>query len=141
MNLAVRGNDEPMSTSLPQQAKDLLDAATYVTLATLNEDGSPQATVLWAKRDGDDVLLSTTQGRRKARNMERDPRVSLVLLDAANPYTFVEIRGSVTMTTEGGTELIDELSHKYTGGSYTRDEGTNNVRVVVRLTPEHVTGQ
>ena len=63
-----------MSRELPQQAKDLLDAANIVTVATVNPDGSPQSSLLWATYDGDDVLMSTIEGRAKHRNFLRDPR-------------------------------------------------------------------
>ncbi|HEY1134782.1 MAG TPA: PPOX class F420-dependent oxidoreductase [Nocardioides sp.] len=126
-----------MTTSLPERAASLLDAHAFVTLATLNADGSPQATILWAARDGDTILLSTLQGRQKERNLQRDPRVSLVIHDAENPYSFVEVRGSVTITTDGGAELIQQLSQAYTGGAYTAD-GPDDVRVVLRLALEKV---
>lgn len=127
-----------MSTELPQQAKDLLDAPSYVTVATINPDGGPQTTIVWAARDGDDILLSTIEGRQKARNFRRDPRASVLILDASDPQRFVEVRGSVTLTHEGGPELIEQLSQAYDGERYTGDEGTDHVRIVVRLTPDHV---
>jgi PPOX class probable F420-dependent enzyme len=127
-----------MTVQLPQQAKDLLDAPSYVTVATINPDGGPQTSLLWAARDGDDILLSTIEGRQKARNLYRDPRVSVLIHDGSSPYTFVEVRGSVTMTHDGGPELINQLSLAYEGEPYTGDDGTDNVRIVVRLTPEHV---
>lgn len=125
-------------TTLPEQAKKLLDAANLVTVSTVNPDGSPQASVLWATYDGDDILLSTIRGRAKDRNWARDPRTSVVVLDKDNPYSYVEVRGSVTITEDGGPELIERLSQIYAGGPYTGDEGTSNVRVVARLTPERV---
>lgn len=128
-----------MTVPLPENAKRLLDGATFVTLATVNPDGAPQSSVVWAKRDGDDLLMSTVRGRRKEKNMSRDPRVSVSFFDPANPYTYYEVRGSVTLTDDGGPDLIQELSHKYTGGPYTRDT-PDNVRVVVRLTPSHLAG-
>jgi PPOX class probable F420-dependent enzyme len=125
-------------TPLPQSAKDLLDAKAFVTVSTVMPDGSPQSSVLWATYDGDDILLSTIVGRAKERNWRRDPRTSVLVFDPADGYSYVEVRGSVTLTTEGGPELIDELSMIYTGGHYTGDDGTENVRVVARLTPERV---
>ena len=65
------------------------------------------------KRDGDDVLISTTVGRRKEKNLRRDPRATVLLQPFDAPYTYAEIRGSAALTTEGGQELIDELSLKY----------------------------
>ena len=127
-----------MSVQLPEGAKDLLDAATFVTFSTIRKDGSPQSTVVWAKRDGDDILISTIVGRAKERNLRRDPRASAVFWDAATPYAYFSVNGSVTMTTDGGPELIEELSWKYDGETFTGDIGTDRVRVVVRLTPTRV---
>jgi len=99
--------------ALPDKARAWLDEPVFVTLATVNADGSPQSTVHWVARDGDDILLSTVRGRRHARNLERDPRVSVMLIGPANPYAYLEVRGTATVTTEGGRELIDALSKKY----------------------------
>jgi PPOX class probable F420-dependent enzyme len=127
--------------TLPQRAKDLLDDANFVVVATSNTDGSPQTSILWATYEGDDLLLSTTQGRKKETNWLRDPRTSVLILDKTDPYTYIEVRGSVTMTTDGGPELIERLSQVYTGTSYTGDEGTDNIRVVVRVRPSRVIGR
>ena len=83
--------------------------------------------------------MSTVKGRRKHLNLERDPRVTVLVYPRGMPYTYVEVRGSATMTEEGGRELIDRLNDAYTGtGRYTADDGTDNVRVVVRITPDKV---
>jgi PPOX class probable F420-dependent enzyme len=125
-------------TALPELAKKLLDDANFVVVATSNTDGSPQTTVLWATYDGDELLLSTVQGRKKETNWLKDPRVSVLILDRENPYRYVEVRGTVSMSTEGGPQLIERLSQTYTGKSYTGDEGTDHVRVVVRVQPTRV---
>jgi PPOX class probable F420-dependent enzyme len=125
-------------TGLPQQAKQLLDAANYVVVATSNTDGSPQTSVLWATYDGDELLLSTIQGRKKETNWLNDPRTSVLILDRDDPYHYVEVRGSVSMSTDGGPDLIERLSQAYTGHSYTGDEGTDHIRVVVRVVPTRV---
>src|ERR1700709_600755 len=125
-------------TALPELAKKLLDDANFVVVATSNTDGSPQSSVLWATYEGDQLLLSTIQGRKKETNWLKDPRVSVLILDRDDMHSYVEVRGSVAMSTDGGPELIERLSQLYTGQSYTGDEGTDNVRVVVRITPTHV---
>jgi len=125
-------------TSLPAKAKKLLDDANFVVVATSNTDGSPQTSLLWATYDGDDLLLSTIQGRKKETNWLRDPRASVLILDREDPYCYVEVRGRVSMTTTDGPQLIERLSRVYTGRSYTGDEGTDHIRVVVRLSPVHV---
>jgi PPOX class probable F420-dependent enzyme len=125
--------------TLPEAAQALFDATEFVTLATVQPDGQPQLSVVWVERDGDDLLMSTTTNRQKYRNLERDPRASVLLYPKDNPYSYVEVRGNVTMTEEGGRELIDRLNLKYTNTPrYTMDDGTDNVRVIVRLSPTKV---
>jgi PPOX class probable F420-dependent enzyme len=126
-----------MPSQLNDQARRLLDGKSFATLATLEADGSPQQTVVWVARDGDDVLISTIEGRRKHQNLARDPRASVMINPPENPYTYVEIRGKVTMTTEGGRELINKLAQKYIGKDYDMDT-SDAVRVVIRITPEKV---
>ncbi|MGX7677688.1 PPOX class F420-dependent oxidoreductase [Jatrophihabitans sp. DSM 45814] len=128
----------PATVPLPVKAKELLDAANFVVVATNNTDGSPQTSVLWATYEGDELLLSTTQGRKKETNWLRDPRTSVLILDRENPYGYVEVRGTVSMVTDGGPELIERLSQIYTGQRYTGDEGTDNIRVVVRVSAARV---
>jgi PPOX class probable F420-dependent enzyme len=128
-----------MSEHLPTQAKAWIDAHEFATIATIQPDGQPQLSVVWIARDGDDLLVSTVKGRRKHLNLERDPRVTVLVYPRNSPYTYVEIRGTATMSEEGGRELIDRLNAAYTGGErYTGDDGTDNERVVVRITAERV---
>ncbi|KAF4406680.1 MULTISPECIES: PPOX class F420-dependent oxidoreductase [Streptomyces] len=133
-----------MSAALSDQLKQVIDGPVFATVATIQPDGSPQLSVVWVKRDGDDVLMSTTLGRQKAKNLGRDPRVTVCVNPADDPYVYAEIRGEATMTTEGGQELIDELAHKYTGRTYAEfnPQGvTDEERVVVRITPRKITGR
>ncbi|MEV6165022.1 PPOX class F420-dependent oxidoreductase [Streptomyces sp. NPDC052052] len=133
-----------MTAALSPEIKALLDTPVFVTVATVQPDGSPQVSPVWVKRDGDDLLISTTVGRRKERNLRRDPRVSVVLQPFDAPYSYAEIRGTAALTTEGGQELIDELSVKYTGKEYAEfnpDFGADAERVVVRITPRKVVGR
>jgi PPOX class probable F420-dependent enzyme len=128
-----------MSISLSDATVALVDGKNYAILATINPDGSPQTSVLWVGRDGNDLLFSTVAGRVKHRNMERDPRVSVTVLDSADPENYVELRGRVSMTPDVGRALETRLSWKYDG----RDPGEDRpgaVRVVVRMVVEKVTG-
>ena len=128
-----------MLIELPEQVSTIFDAPEFATLATLQPDGQPQLTVVWVAREGHDLLMSTVKGRQKHRNLERDPRATVLVYPKANPYSYVEVRGTVTMTEQGGREFIDRLNLEYTGGDrYTMDDGTENIRVVVRLTPTKV---
>jgi len=128
-----------MSISLSDATVALVDGKNYAILATINPDGSPQTSVLWVGRDGNDLLFSTVAGRVKHRNMEHDARVSVTVLDSADPENYVELRGRVSMTPDVGRALDTRLAWKYDG----RDPGEDRpgaVRVVVRMVVEKVTG-
>lgn len=122
---------------LPEEARKLLDAPNFATVTSLNPDGGPQSTVVWIRTDGDDVLFSTAKGRRKPRNFERDPRVSLLVIDPDDPYRYVEVRGRATMTPDPEGALIEELSQKYRGQSWEDKPGVE--RLIVRIRPDRVT--
>ncbi|MGC5168650.1 PPOX class F420-dependent oxidoreductase [Luteimicrobium sp. DT211] len=126
--------------TLPDDAKALLDAPEHAVIATIDPDGRPQLSVVWVARDGDDVLVSTVRGRRKAENLERDPRATVLVYARDEPHRYLEIRGDVTLVDDGpDSELIHRLVRAYTGAErYTGDDGTSNQRVVVRLTPRRV---
>jgi PPOX class probable F420-dependent enzyme len=94
---------------------------------------------MWAGRDGDDLLFSTVEGRVKHRNMVRDPRVSMTVIDSADPENYVEVRGVVSMTPDVGRSFDTQLSWKYDG----RDPGEDRpgaVRVIVRIEVLKTTG-
>ncbi len=126
-------------TTIPDRAKGWLDASEFATIATIQPDGQPQLSVVWVERDGEDLLVSTIEGRRKHTNLVHDPRATVLVFPADEPQRYVEVRGTVTMTREGGPELIDRLARAYDGVErFTGDDGTDRVRVVVRITPTHV---
>lgn len=128
-----------MPISLSAETVRLLDGPNYAVLATINTDGSPQTSAMWVGRDGDDLLMSTVAGRVKHRNMVRDPRVSVTVLDSADPEIYVELRGSVTMTPDIGRQVDTELSWKYDGKDPDEDR-PGAVRVVVRIAVHKAAG-
>ena len=128
-----------MSIPLSEATLALLAGRNYAVLATVNPDGSPQTSVMWAGRDGNDLLFSTIEGRVKHRNMRRDPRVSVTVIDSSDPENYVELRGRVSMTPDVGRQFDTQLSWKYDG----KDPGQDRpgaVRVVVRMTVEKAAG-
>ncbi|MBO0652830.1 PPOX class F420-dependent oxidoreductase [Streptomyces triculaminicus] len=133
-----------MSAELSEDLKKYIDDnPVFATVATVQPDGSPQLSVTWIKRDGNDLLISTTVGRRKESNLRRDPRATIMINPPNAPYTYVEVRGTADITTEGGDELIDELSRKYTGKDYADFNpaaGQDAQRVVVRVSPRRTVG-
>lgn len=122
---------------LPDGVRELFDAPNFATVVSLNPDGAPQASVIWVRTDGDDILFSTVKGRRKHRNFDRDPRTTIVVIDPANPYRYAEVRGTVTMEDDPASALIEELSLKYAGRSW-EEPHPDSERVIVRIKPQKV---
>ena len=128
-----------MGIPLSDATLRLLDGKNYAVLATVNPDGSPQTSAIWVGRDGCDLLFSTVEGRVKHRNMRRDPRVSVSVLDSSDPENYVELRGRVSMTPDVGRKVDTQLSWKYDGKDPDEDR-PGAVRVVVRMVVEKATG-
>lgn len=118
--------------TLSAKARELLDGANYLSVATLNPDGSPQTTLVWGRLDGEDLIFSTIKGRQKFRNLSRDPRVSVLVFDPANPFSTVEVRGEASLTEDPEGTLIEELSQRYTGKAWV-EANPEAERVIVRI--------
>jgi PPOX class probable F420-dependent enzyme len=126
-----------VAAAFDEATRDLLDGRNFATVATVNPDGGPQTSVVWILREGDTVAFSTTAGRRKARNLARDPRISVSVFDTANPYHSVEIRGTAELAEDTGRSLPKALSRKYLGEDPPPEPG-EVVRLIVRVTPDKV---
>jgi PPOX class probable F420-dependent enzyme len=125
---------------IPEVVHAKLKERSFWQLATVNDDGSPTATPVWADVEDGHVLVNTAIGRRKERNVRRDPRVALATVDAANPYSWIEIRGRVVEFVEGtpADDSINRLTRKYLGRDDfdARDPGER--RVLLRIEPTRV---
>jgi PPOX class probable F420-dependent enzyme len=129
-----------MGIRLSEEVRRLVDGRNYATLATINADGSPQTAAMWVGRDGDELLFSTLDGSLKARNMRRDPRVSVTVMDRGSPASYTEIRGTVTITDQPEGELVEALAQKYLGLP-AGPAAPGTVRVTVRVEATKVTGR
>jgi PPOX class probable F420-dependent enzyme len=132
-----------MPISLSEAARKILDGRNPAVLATINPDGSPQTSVVWVGRDGDDLLISTAAGRRKVRNIAREPRVSLTAYDKDDPQQYVEIRGLAAVSEDPGRQLAVSLAERYEGpgaGQEYLELPPEVVRVVIRITALRAAG-
>ena len=103
-------------------------------------DGSPQMTQTWVDTDGRNVVINTVEGHQKVRNITRDPRVALNVADPDDPSRYFEVRGRVVEVTEdGAADHIEELAQRYLGQPYPWFGGRDQIRLLVRITPEKVT--
>jgi PPOX class probable F420-dependent enzyme len=126
-------------TALPEDVHALVDGPNHAHVATLLPDGGPHSVPVWIGMEGDRIAFLTSPVSRKARNLERDPRVAISVTAHDQPFTMASIRGRVVKRLEDDPawEVIDRLSHKYIGQPY--DRGLD--RVVFLVEPEHAWGQ
>ena len=123
--------------ALDRNVQRLATSDNIAVTVTLMPDGQPQALPTWIDTDGDHLLVNTEPQRQKAKNVRRDPRVTVLIVDKANPFDFVEVRGRV-VDTVGGEEArhhIDQLSQRYTGGPYRMPIGEQG-RVILKIAPD-----
>jgi PPOX class probable F420-dependent enzyme len=132
-----------MAATIPDPVKAFLEKPNFAVLATQSRLGRVQATPVWFVRAGGEILINTSAGRTKLRNMEANPRVTLAIVDRENPYRYVQIQGRVVkFDKENGPKDIDTLSHRYTGKPYTYPGNDNpKNRVSIHITPERVSAQ
>ena len=117
----------------------LLQEPAFCQLATLMPDGSPQNTQVWVDTDGEHILINTAQGRQKERNVQRDPRVAVNVVDPTNAWRIGMVRGRVVeVTTEGADELIDQLAKKYLNEESYPFRRPEEVRVTLKILPDKI---
>jgi len=105
-----------MGIIIPEEVKSLVDGANFAHLATLMPDGSPQSVPVWVGREGEQLIVCTGDGSLKARNTQRDPRVSLSIVGFSNPYEEAQLRGRVVeRRPDPNLAIMDAISIKYTG--------------------------
>ena len=128
-----------MPTSFPDKYRDLFQKKAFGAFTTLMPDGSPQTTPVWVDYDRDEILVNSAVGRLKDRNVRRDPRVALAVIDPDNPYRYVEVRGSVREITQNGADAhIDAMARKYLGQDKYPYRQPGEQRVLYRISIEKV---
>jgi len=127
--------------TLPDAARALVDRPLIAAFTTLTPAGGPHTTPVWIARDADVLLVNTASGRVKARNVERDPRVSVCMVDPDDPMNALAVEGTVVeVTTEGADALIDALSLKYTGSPTFGAHVPGQVRLTLRIRCDRILG-
>jgi len=123
-------------TDFPASHSDLLDGQ-VASLATLGRNGFPQVTEIWFLHDDGEIKLSLNTSRLKTRNLRRDPKCSLMLLDLANPYRYLEVRGNARVEPDDEYEFANKLGAKYSADLRVHDRPGDS-RVVVTIDPVNV---
>lgn len=121
-----------MAAKIPHQFMDLMtEKVAFANLATVMPDGSPQVTPLWFEFKNGGIRINTAVGRRKARNLDSNPKVALAIIDPANPYRYLQIRGHVIRSTKDGADAnIDALAKRYLGQDKYPFRAPGEVRVM-----------
>ncbi len=131
----------PKADKLSPGAVKLLQEKQIANIVTLMSDGSPQITPVWVdvEPDGSHVLVNTADGRVKANNIERDPRVAISVVDSQNPWRYALVRGTIVERRhEGAADHIDKLAKKYMGKDKYPFHREDEQRVILRIKPHHV---
>jgi PPOX class probable F420-dependent enzyme len=126
-----------MPEKIPANYVDLFQKRAFGSLATLMPDGRPQVTPVWIDMEGGRLVVNSAKGRAKDKNMRRDPRVSIAVIDPDNPYRYLEIRGRVVEVTESGADQhIDKMAKKYLDKDKYPFRKAGEVRVRYVIEPE-----
>jgi PPOX class probable F420-dependent enzyme len=122
--------------SIPDSHRDLL-GADVATLATVGEDGFPQVSEVWFLAEGDRVAMSLNTSRQKTKNLQTEPACTVFILDLANPYRYLEIRGTADIEPDDDYAFADLIGEKY-GADLREHDGPDDHRVVVRIVPARI---
>jgi PPOX class probable F420-dependent enzyme len=127
-------------SSIPDSHVDLFHKKAFANLATLMPNGSPQVTPVWVDYDGRHVIINTAEGRQKDKNLQRDGRVALSIMDPENPYRYLEVRGHIEQRTrDGADQHIDAMARKYLGQDKYPYRQPGEVRVIYRVAADRCT--
>jgi PPOX class probable F420-dependent enzyme len=120
---------------------DLLESKQLIVMATVSDDGSPQTSPVWFHLKDDEIWINSAKGRLKDHNMRARPRFSGTIVDPANPYRYVEVRGDIVEITEEGADAhIDFLAKRYLGVDSYPYRSDKETRVIYKIRPTHFTG-
>src|SRR5437764_3997506 len=123
-----------MPDVIPEKFRDLFNKKAFASLTTIMPDGSPQTTPVWCDSDGEHVIFNSAKGRQKDRNVRRDPRVAMAIIDPENAYRYLEVRGKVVEITEDGAAAhIDKMAKKYLGVEKYAYGQAGEVRVLYKV--------
>lgn len=126
-----------MPTAVPESHKDLFNKRAFGSLTTLMPDGSPQTSPVWIDFQNGEVWVNSAEGRLKDKNIRRDPRVAVAVIDPENPYRYMEVRGRVReITNEGADAHIDKMAQKYLGQAKYPWAQPGEKRVLYKISPE-----
>jgi len=130
------------TNQITEPVSKLFEGKNFAFVSTLMEDGSPQVTPTWIDIEDGHIIVNTAEGRAKHRNISRDPRIAICVIDQDNPYHMVTVRGKVVeQTNKGADAQIDKLTKKYLGVDKYPLRSPTEKRIIIRIKPERVSYQ
>ena len=133
-----------MTLKIPVSHLDLVQEPVCAVLTTMMPDGQPQSSLVWCDYDGKHVRVNTTRERQKGKNMEKDPKVCLLVIDPHDASRWIEVRGEVEISEEGALEHLDEITRQYTnhpcyyGFIYPEDQKEKETRIICKIKPTRI---
>ncbi|MER7167744.1 PPOX class F420-dependent oxidoreductase [Micromonospora sp. NPDC000207] len=128
-------------TILTDKDRALLAEPQLAHVATIEPDGSPHVTPVWVDTDGEHIIFNTAKGRQKYTNIQRNPVVAVSVVDKADDYRTLWVKGTAEFVEEGADEHIDRMTQKYLGQETYPFRQAGEERVIVRITPTHKLGR
>jgi PPOX class probable F420-dependent enzyme len=134
-----------MNTSIPESHLDLLTRPIHGVLTTMMPDGQPQSSLVWCDYDGECVRVNTSRERQKGKNMQSNPKVSLLVVDPENTSRFLQIRGEAELVEAGALEHLDEITRQYTrypqyyGYVFPLEKRERETRIICRIHAKKIT--
>lgn len=125
--------------TIPDSHHDLLDLQ-FADLATVSADGGPQSTVVWFLAEDGVVSVSLASDRQKFKNLQANPRCSLLIVDPSNGYRYLEIRGKAEITPDPDYEFATKVGAKYGGADLRQYDNPGSTRYKVTIVAERVRG-
>jgi hypothetical protein len=126
------------STGVPKTHEDILRSTALALVSTLGPKGEPQTSPVWFGWDGNVLRFSHLKSRQKYRNLRRDPRIAVTIVDPATPFRYIEIRGTATIEDDPTKAFIDVMAKKYLGNEHYPGNQPGDERVIISVKPEHV---
>lgn len=133
-----------MTIKIPDSHIDLLVEPVHAVLTTMMPDGQPQSSLVWCDYDGTYVRVNTSRERQKGKNMQANPKVTLLLIDLHDSGRWMEIRGEVEITEDGALEHLDEITRQYTnkpcyyGHIFPVEKRERETRIICKIKPKKV---
>ena len=126
------------SAGVPKTHENILQSTALAFVSTLGPKGEPQTSPVWFEWDGSVLRFSHTKARQKYRNLVRDPRIAVTIVDPATPFRYIEIRGTATIEDDPTKAYINVMSKKYTGNEHYQGNQPGDERIIISVKPERV---